>query len=65
LTREQARQIASGPEARHIPTIWLVTRQSGIFDPGNDMPNALEQVRQRGPSEEWGYISVRAFSQRN
>ena len=41
--------------------IWLVTRQSGIFDPDGDMPAALARVRRPGPAQSWGYISVQPY----
>jgi hypothetical protein len=47
------------------PTVWLVTRQSGIFDPYNDMPKALAKVRVAGPVQEWGYIAVQPFYRRS
>ena len=37
------------------------TRQSGIFDPNDDMPKALAHVRRPGALEEWGYITVRPY----
>jgi len=46
------------------PVIWLVTRQSGIFDPNDDLPAALARVRRAGPMEEWGYINVRPYYRR-
>jgi mannosyltransferase len=64
LTSDQARTIAADPSLKSVKTVWLVTRQSGIFDPNNDLPNALALVRQRGPVQEWGYISVRPFRSR-
>ncbi len=64
LTPGQATKIAVDPRLRLVPTIWLVTRQSGIFDPGDDLPRALAHVRERGPGGEWGYISVQPFTLR-
>jgi hypothetical protein len=61
VTREQANRIASDPALRRVPTIWLVTRQPGIFDPEGDMPAALAQVRRSGPAQDWGYIEVRPY----
>jgi uncharacterized membrane protein len=61
LTRAKAEQIAGDPSLARIPTIWLVTRQSGLFDPRDDLPRALEQVRRPGAAQEWGYISVRPY----
>jgi hypothetical protein len=65
LTRNQANVLARDPAIEHVPRIWLVTRQASIFDPDNDLPTALTAVRQRGPAEEWGYISVQPFSRRD
>ena len=62
LTPEQARKIAADPSLRRVGTIWLVTRQSGVFDPHNDLPEALALVRQHGRAQEWGYISVQPFT---
>lgn len=64
LTPKQASQFAQDPSLKSVPTIWLVTRQSSIFDPKNDMPAALAQVRKSGPSERWGYIAVRPYYRR-
>jgi hypothetical protein len=56
------RKIAQDPSLQRVRTVWLVTRQSGIFDPHDDMPNSLALVRHRGPAREWGYISVQPFT---
>lgn len=61
VTPEQAAKFANDPTIRHVPVIWLVTRQSGIFDPHGDMPAALARVRRPGPIQEWGYIAVQPF----
>lgn len=61
LTREHADRLASDPAYRDAPTIWLVTRQSALFDPHSDVPRALAKVRRPGRAEHWGYISVRPF----
>jgi mannosyltransferase len=45
-------------------TIWLVTRQSALFDPSNDLPSALARVRRPGKMQEWGYINVRPYYRR-
>jgi uncharacterized membrane protein len=63
-TAAQARFIAEDPRARGVPTIWLVTRQSGVFDPQHEFPDALARVRRPGGMVEWGYISVRPYSRR-
>jgi mannosyltransferase len=64
LTPVQARQFAIDPALKPVPVIWLVTRQSGIFDPSNDMPAALARVRRPGAIEQWGYITVRPYYRR-
>jgi hypothetical protein len=61
VTPEQATALASDPALKRVPVVWLVTRQSGIFDPNDDMPRALARVRTPGPAEEWGYIEVRPY----
>ena len=45
VTPEQAAGFANDPALANVPTIWLVTRQSGIFDPKDDLPAALARVR--------------------
>lgn len=64
VTREQADRIAADRALRTVPTIWLVTRQAGVFDPQGDMPAALAHVRRPGPPEDWGYIEVRPYYRR-
>ncbi len=64
VTPEQARTFANDPAVKDVPVIWLVTRQSGIFDPSGDMPAALARIRRPGPIEEWGYINVRPYYRR-
>jgi len=64
LTREQAQAIAENPHFARIPTIWLVTRQSALFDPQDEFPKALARVRRPGPVQHWGYINVQPFSSR-
>ena len=61
LTHEQAQQIASDKSLRGVPTIWLVTRQHGLFDPQDELPKALERVRRAGELRKWGYIEVRPY----
>jgi len=61
VTREQADRFARDPALKKVPVIWLLTRQSGVFDPDNDMPNALAKVRRPGKIESWGYISVQPY----
>jgi hypothetical protein len=64
LTEAQARAIAEDPRIRDVPTIWLVTRQSGVFDPKHDLPDALARVRRPGATVEWGYIDIRPYYRR-
>jgi hypothetical protein len=64
LTAEQARQFASDPAIRGVPVIWLVTRQSELFDPKAELPGALAQVRRPGSPTRWGYIAVQPFYRR-
>jgi hypothetical protein len=64
VTAAQARAIAEAPVLHHVPTIWLVTRQSGVFDPKADVPGALARVRRPGRTVEWGYIDVRPYYRR-
>jgi uncharacterized membrane protein len=62
VTREQADALVTDPALKRVPKIWLVTRQSGIFDPNNDVPKALSGVRRAGPKQEWGYITVQPYA---
>lgn len=64
LTPAQAAAFVADPALRRVPVIWLVTRQSGIFDPHNDMPAALAHDRRPGTMREWGYINVRPYYRR-
>ena len=64
LTSAQAAEFASDPKIKDVPVIWLVTRQSGIFDPRNDVPVALAHVRRAGSIQEWGYINVTPYYRR-
>jgi hypothetical protein len=61
LTAAQAGEAARDTALRNVRTIWLVTRQSGIFDPHNDVPTALARGRQAGKLEQWGYITVQHY----
>ena len=38
--------------------------KGGIFDPDNDLPNALARTRRAGAAQDWGYISVRPYYRR-
>ena len=61
LTSAQAQDVARDPRLRTVPTLWLVTRQSAVFDPHEDMPRALAQTRRPGRQQDWGYIAVRPY----
>ena len=62
LTARQAGAIANEPNLREVRTIWLVTRQTGIFDPARDLPRALGQHRTPGVEQHWEAISVRPYT---
>ncbi len=62
LTHDQAQAIARNPSLRQVPTVWLVTRQAGLFDPDHELPSALAQVRRPGTTRNWGYIAVQPFT---
>jgi hypothetical protein len=47
-----------------IATVWLVSRQSGLFDPSSDLPHALAAVRRPGIEQKWNDISVRPYAKR-
>jgi uncharacterized membrane protein len=64
LTPAQAQTFARDPRVRDVPVIWLVTRQSAVFDPHNDVPAALRRVRRAGSVERWGYIDVTPYYRR-
>lgn len=64
LTPNQANNIADDPSIGAVPVVWLVTRQSEIFDPGNDVPAALSRIRRPGLLQQWGYIAVRPYYRR-
>jgi len=64
LTPQQAATFANDSKLKDVPVIWLVTRQSGIFDPNDDMPKALARVRRPGELAEWGYINARPYYRR-
>ena len=61
LTHDQAQAIARDPKYRPIKTIWLIGRQSALFDPQFELPRALRQVRKPGRMEKWDYINVQPF----
>lgn len=64
LTASQAQQVATHPALRTVPVIWLVTRQSNLFDPHDEVPGALSRVRRPGAATRWGYIAVQPFYRR-
>ena len=64
LTPGQAATFANDSKLKGVPVIWLVTRQSGIFDPSDDVPKALAKIRRPGPLTEWGYITARPYYRR-
>ena len=64
VTPRQAAGFAEDPAMRSVPVIWLVTRQSGVFDPANDLPRALARSRRPGLLQKWGYIAVRPYYRR-
>jgi hypothetical protein len=64
VTSDQAAKFAGDSSVKEVPVIWLVTRQSAIFDPAGNMPVALAQVRRPGPKQHWGYISVTPYYRR-
>ena len=64
VTRAQAVRIAGDPRFRRIRVIWLVTRQSDLFDPNRDLAKALARVRQPGAIHSWGYIDIRPYTLR-
>ncbi len=64
LTHDQALSIETDPKFRPIRTIWLVGRQSALFDPQYELPRALGQVRHPGRMQKWDYITVQPFTSR-
>lgn len=64
LTAPQAQTLAAASITRPTGTIWLVTRQSQLFDPHHDLPDALARVRRPGGLVEWSYIGVRPYYRR-
>lgn len=64
LTPRQAAQFAGDQSIAGVPVVWLVTRQSAIFDPAGDVPAALTKVRRPGRMQQWGYIAVRPYYRR-
>lgn len=64
LTARQAQTFAAASIQRPTGTIWLVSRQSQLFDPHNDVPTALAKVRRPGGLVQWSYIGVRPYYRR-
>jgi hypothetical protein len=64
VAADQAAAFAGDRNIGNVPTVWLVTRQSGLFDPANAMPAALARGRRPGSMQEWGYINVRPYYRR-
>jgi len=64
LTPDQANRVARDPTLHDVPVIWVLSRQSGLFDPKSDLPSALSAVRRPGAEQDWGYISVRSYYRR-
>jgi 4-amino-4-deoxy-L-arabinose transferase-like glycosyltransferase len=62
LTAGDAEALAARPLAAQ--TVWLVTRQSALFDPLSELPAALARHRRAGKAQHWGYISVQPFTRR-
>ena len=59
VTPEQARRLARDPSLSNVPVIWLVGRNAAIFDPQDDMPNALGKVAPAGRDRSNGAITYR------
>lgn len=64
LTHDQAREVASDARLHNVPVVWLLTRQQAIFDPANDLPDALQHTRRPGPPHQWGYIRLQPYYRR-
>jgi len=64
LTPDQAALVARNAALKRVPVIWLVSRQSRLFDPHNDLTSALGGLRRPGTSQQWGYITVRPYYRR-
>ena len=64
LTHQQAQTLAASSAQRPVGTIWLVTRQSQLFDPANDLPDALARFRRAGSATRWSYIAVQPYYRR-
>lgn len=64
VTAAQAGLLVRDRTIDRARTVWLVTRQSGVFDPSNDMPAALARTRRAAPTQKWGYINVTPYYRR-
>ena len=64
LTAPQAQRLAADPSNRNIPIVWLVSRQSQLFDPAGDLNAALSRQRRKGTPAIWGYIEVQPYYRR-
>lgn len=64
VTAAQAALLVRDRAIDETHTVWLVTRQSGVFDPSNDMPAALARTRRAAPTQKWGYINVTPYYRR-
>lgn len=64
VTAAEAARIADDRSIGEVRTIWLVTRQSALFDPANDMPAALARTRRAAQTNKWGYINVTPYYRR-
>lgn len=64
VTPAEAVAIARSAELDPPGTIWLLSRQSSIFDPDGVMPRALAEHRRPGKPRSWGYIVVQPFYRR-
>ena len=61
VTPHQAAAFAADPALRRVPRVWLVTRQSGIFDPDDDMPAGLGRASGTAAKPRNGAISRSAL----
>lgn len=64
ITATQSAAFANDRRATRVPRIWLVTRQSELFDPDDEMPKALSRLRRAGRLETWNFINVRPYVRR-
>ena len=58
---------AVADESRPLAQPFMVgayRRQSGVFDPKHEFPDALARVRRPAGMVEWGYISIRPYTRR-